>query len=65
MNVKLETMFNLLVLITVLVITLVAIIGKVIFDLGDSTVKKFLVGFEMVTRRKVGLILLLWVEALI
>ena len=56
MNVKLETMFDLPVLLTALGITLVAFIGKIISGLVAGKVNKYIVGFGMVPRGEVGLI---------
>jgi Kef-type K+ transport system membrane component KefB len=56
MNVKLETMFNLNVLFKALIITAIAIIGKVVSGLVAGRVNKLLVGFGMVPRGEVGLI---------
>jgi Kef-type K+ transport system membrane component KefB len=56
MNVKLETMLNLPVLIKALIITIIAIFGKVVSGLVAGRVNKLLVGFGMVPRGEVGLI---------
>jgi Kef-type K+ transport system membrane component KefB len=56
MNVKLETMFNLNVLFKALIITAIAIIGKVASGLVAGRANKLLVGFGMVPRGEVGLI---------
>lgn len=56
MNVKLETMFNLPILLIALGITMTAIVGKVVSGLAAGKVNKSLVGFGMVPRGEVGLI---------
>ena len=56
MSVKLETMFNGPILLTALVITLVAFIGKIAAGLAAGNVRKWLVGWGMVPRGEVGLI---------
>jgi Kef-type K+ transport system membrane component KefB len=56
MNVKLDTMLNLPVLIKALMITIIAILGKVVSGLVAGRVNKLLVGFGMVPRGEVGLI---------
>ncbi|MCF7834313.1 MAG: cation:proton antiporter [Candidatus Pacebacteria bacterium] len=55
-NVKLESLFSGEVLLLALIITVVAIIGKVVAGLGAGKVNKLLVGFGMVPRGEVGLI---------
>lgn len=56
MQVKLETMFNLPVLMVALGITIAAFIGKLVAGLVAGKVNKWLVGFGMVPRGEVGLI---------
>jgi len=56
MNVKLETMFNLSVLLKALGLTAIAILGKVVSGLVAGRVNKLLVGFGMVPRGEVGLV---------
>lgn len=56
MNVKLETMFNLPILLTAIGITFIAFIGKIISGLVAGKVNKYIVGFGMVPRGEVGLI---------
>lgn len=56
MGVKLETLFNLPVLMVALAVTIVAIIGKVISGLAAGNVRKSIVGWGMVPRGEVGLI---------
>lgn len=56
MTVKLETLFDLPVLLTALGITLVAVIGKYLAGFVAGAVNKKIVGFGMVPRGEVGLI---------
>lgn len=56
MNVKLETMFDLPILLTALGITLLAFISKIISGSVAGKVNKYIVGFGMVPRGEVGLI---------
>ncbi|MBN2654791.1 MAG: cation:proton antiporter [Nitrospirae bacterium] len=56
MNVKLETMFNMPILIVALGITVTAFITKIISGLAAGNVNKLLVGFGMIPRGEVGLI---------
>lgn len=56
MSVKLETLFNLPVLLVALVITVIAFVGKLASGLAAGKVSKALVGFGMVPRGEVGLI---------
>lgn len=56
MNVKLETMFNLPILLIALGLTATAIIGKVMSGMVAGKVNKYLVGVGMVPRGEVGLI---------
>ncbi len=56
MQVKLETMFNLPILMVALGITAVAFIGKLVAGMVAGKVNKWLVGFGMVPRGEVGLI---------
>lgn len=56
MSVKLETLFNLPVLLVALVITLIAFVGKIAAGFVAGKVNKTLVGFGMVPRGEVGLI---------
>jgi Kef-type K+ transport system membrane component KefB len=57
MAVKLETLFDLPVLIVALALTLVAFMGKIVAGLGAGKgVNKWLIGFGMVPRGEVGLI---------
>lgn len=56
MSVKLETLFNLPVLLVALGITVVAFVGKLVSGLGAGKVNKALVGWGMVPRGEVGLI---------
>jgi len=56
MNVKLETMFNVPILLTALAITVVAFAGKIVSGLVAGKVNKYIVGFGMIPRGEVGLI---------
>lgn len=56
MNVKLETMFDLPILLMALGITLVAFVSKILAGLVAGNVNKYIVGFGMVPRGEVGLI---------
>ncbi len=56
MAVKLETLFNLPVLLVALGITVAAFVGKIISGLAAGNVRKSLVGWGMVPRGEVGLI---------
>ncbi|MBU1039161.1 cation:proton antiporter [Patescibacteria group bacterium] len=56
MQVKLETLFNLPVLLIALVITIVAFIGKLVSALPAGKVNKWIIGWGMVPRGEVGLI---------
>ena len=56
MNVKLDTLFNVPILLVALGITVVAIIGKIISGVVAGKVNKLLVGVGMVPRGEVGLI---------
>lgn len=56
MNVKLESMFNLPILLVALGITIVAFISKIISGIAAGKVNKWLVGFGMIPRGEVGLI---------
>lgn len=56
MSVKLETMFNVPILLTALTITAVAFVGKIATGLAAGNVRKWLVGWGMVPRGEVGLI---------
>ncbi len=56
MNVKLETMFNLPILLTALAITATAFVGKIVSGLAAGKVNKYIVGFGMIPRGEVGLI---------
>ncbi len=56
MGVKLETMFNLPILLLALGITVAAFIGKIISGLAAGKVNKWVVGFGMIPRGEVGLI---------
>ncbi|HAS80691.1 MAG: Sodium/hydrogen exchanger [Candidatus Nomurabacteria bacterium GW2011_GWE1_32_28] len=55
-NVKLETMFDLPVLLIALGITATAFIGKIVSGLAAGKVNKLIVGFGMIPRGEVGLI---------
>lgn len=55
-NVKLETLFNLPILLVALGITVAAFIGKVVAGLVAGKVNKSIVGFGMIPRGEVGLI---------
>ncbi len=55
-NVKLETMFDLPVLLVALGVTAAAFIGKIVSGLAAGKVNKWLVGFGMIPRGEVGLI---------
>lgn len=55
-NVKLETMFDLPVLLVALGITAAAFIGKIVSGLAAGKVNKWIVGFGMIPRGEVGLI---------
>lgn len=56
MGVKLETLFNLPILLVALGITVVAVLGKIVSGLVAGNVRKSLVGWGMVPRGEVGLI---------
>ncbi len=56
MDVRLETMFNLPILMTALGITVVAFVGKIVSGLVAGKVDKQIVGWGMVPRGEVGLI---------
>ncbi len=56
MQVKLETMFNLPVLMVALAITAVAFVGKLMAALPAGKVNKWIIGWGMVPRGEVGLI---------
>ena len=56
MSVRLETLFNLPILLVALGITLVALGGKLVSGLVAGPVKKWIVGWGMVPRGEVGLI---------
>lgn len=56
MNVKLETMFNIPILLTALAITAVAFVGKIVSGTVAGNVNKYIVGFGMIPRGEVGLI---------
>lgn len=56
MNVKLETMFNLPILLTALGITVAAFVGKIVSGAVAGKVNKWIVGFGMIPRGEVGLI---------
>jgi Kef-type K+ transport system membrane component KefB len=56
MDVKIETLFNLPILIVALSITGVAFIGKIVAGLVAGSVNKWIVGWGMVPRGEVGLI---------
>ena len=56
MQVKLDVFFNSTLLVTVLGITLVAIIGKLVSGMAAGPINKWLVGWGMVPRGEVGLI---------
>lgn len=56
MGVKLETMFNLPILMLALGITVAAFIGKIVSGLAAGKVNKWVVGFGMIPRGEVGLI---------
>jgi Kef-type K+ transport system membrane component KefB len=56
MNVKLETMFNLPILLVALGITVTAFVTKIVSGLAAGNVDKLLVGFGMIPRGEVGLI---------
>lgn len=55
-NVKLETLFNLPILLVALGITVAAFIGKIVSGLVAGKVNKYIVGFGMIPRGEVGLI---------
>ncbi len=55
-NVKLETLFNLPILLVALGITVAAFIGKIVSGLVAGKVNKSIVGFGMIPRGEVGLI---------
>lgn len=55
-NVKLETLFNLPILLLALGITIAAFAGKIVSGLVAGKVKKSIVGFGMIPRGEVGLI---------
>jgi Kef-type K+ transport system membrane component KefB len=56
MGVKLETLFDLPILLVALGITVVAVVGKIVSGLAAGKVRKSLVGWGMVPRGEVGLI---------
>lgn len=56
MSVKLDTMFNLPILLVALGITAAAFLGKIVSGLAAGKVDKYLVGFGMIPRGEVGLI---------
>ena len=56
MNVKLETLFNVPILLISLGITVVAFIGKIVSGIVAGKVNKYIVGFGMIPRGEVGLI---------
>lgn len=56
MGVKLETLFNIPILLTALGITAVAFAGKIVSGLAAGRVRKAIVGWGMVPRGEVGLI---------
>ncbi|MEW5957674.1 MAG: cation:proton antiporter, partial [Chloroflexota bacterium] len=56
MNVRLETLFNLPILLVALGVTLVAFIGKIVSGLVAGQVNKSIVGWGMIPRGEVGLI---------
>lgn len=56
MNVKLETMFNLPILLLALGITVAAFVGKIVAGFVTKKVDKWLIGFGMIPRGEVGLI---------
>ncbi|MDD4318901.1 MAG: cation:proton antiporter [Candidatus Peribacteraceae bacterium] len=56
MGVKLETLFNVPILLTALGITAIAFIGKILSGLAATGTRKALVGWGMVPRGEVGLI---------
>jgi Kef-type K+ transport system membrane component KefB len=56
MNVRLETMFNLPILVTALGVTAAAFAGKIVSGLAAGKVNKWVVGWGMVPRGEVGLI---------
>lgn len=56
MGVKLETLFNLPVLLVALAVTFVAIVGKIVAGMVAGKVDKWVVGWGMVPRGEVGLI---------
>jgi Kef-type K+ transport system membrane component KefB len=55
-NVKLETLFNLPILLLALGITVAAFVGKIVSGLAAGKVNKSIVGFGMIPRGEVGLI---------
>ena len=55
-EVKLDTLFNLPVLLVALGLTVVAFVGKIVAGLAAGKVRKALVGWGMVPRGEVGLI---------
>lgn len=56
MGVKLETLFNLPILLTALGVTAAAFAGKIVSGLAAGRVRRALVGWGMVPRGEVGLI---------
>ena len=56
MDVKIETLFDLSILITALSITVVAFVGKIAAGLVAGRVNKWIVGIGMIPRGEVGLI---------
>ncbi len=56
MSVKLDTLFNIPILLMALGITVVAFVGKIVSGLAAGKVNKTIVGFGMIPRGEVGLI---------
>lgn len=56
MNVRLETLFNLPILLVALGVTIAAFVGKIVSGLVAGDVKKSIVGWGMIPRGEVGLI---------
>lgn len=56
MNVKLETLFNVPILLIALGLTVAAFIGKIVAGVVAGNVNKWIVGFGMIPRGEVGLI---------
>lgn len=56
MSVKLDTLFDTQTLLTALILTVIAVVGKLVAGLGAGDSKKMVVGMGMVPRGEVGLV---------